>query len=118
RPVREMPPKAVLATPRDGQTLSAGLISIVGFAWSGFGAIRSVDVSVDGGETWRPTDLEATGRAGWTRFRHDWTAAPGAHRIAARATDERGLRQPWRPPWNAKGYQFNGIQMVGVTVRG
>ncbi len=118
RPVREMPPKAVLATPCDGQTFTAGVVPIVGFAWSGFGAVRAVEVSVDGGETWREAELEPTDRLGWTRFRHTWTVAPGSHRIAARATDERGLRQPWRPPWNAKGYQFNGIQVVSVMVRG
>jgi hypothetical protein len=62
--------------------------------------------------------MESGGRYGWTRFRLAWQAAPGEHSIAARATDERGLRQPWRPAWNAKGYQYNGIQTVRVTARG
>ncbi|HEU0113246.1 MAG TPA: sulfite oxidase [Thermomicrobiales bacterium] len=118
RPVREMPPKAVLHAPRDGESIAAGDIAIVGYAWSGYGAIRTVEVSVDGGETWSEAALESGGRFGWTRFRYEWQAAPGEHLIAARATDERGLRQPWRPAWNAKGYQYNGIQTVRVTAQG
>jgi DMSO/TMAO reductase YedYZ molybdopterin-dependent catalytic subunit len=118
RTVREMPPKALLLTPRDGQTVAAGEVAVVGHAWSGYGAIRMVEVSVDGGETWSEADLESAGRFGWSRFRYAWCAARGEHRIAARATDERGLRQPRRPAWNAKGYQYNGIQTIRVTARG
>ncbi|HEU5433308.1 MAG TPA: hypothetical protein VFU81_16700, partial [Thermomicrobiales bacterium] len=71
-----------------------------------------------GGENWREAALESGGRLGWTRFRYEWQAAPGEHRIAARATDERGLRQPSRAAWNAKGYQYNGIQIIRVTAKG
>jgi DMSO/TMAO reductase YedYZ molybdopterin-dependent catalytic subunit len=117
RPVREMPPKAILHAPRDGHVVAAGVVSIAGYAWSGYGAIRTVEVSVDGGETWDEAALERNGRFSWVRFRRDWRAAPGEHVIAARATDERGLRQPWHPAWNAKGYQHNGIQAIRVTAR-
>ena len=41
---------------------------------------------------------------------------PGRHRLMARATDERRLRQPAVAEWNGKGYGQNGIHCVEVIV--
>jgi DMSO/TMAO reductase YedYZ molybdopterin-dependent catalytic subunit len=116
RPVAEMPPKSLIATPREDETLSAGPTMIVGWAWSGFGPIHEVDVCVDGGHTWQPADLEPATRRGWRRWSLSWHPAPGVYRLQARATDERRLRQPVTAPWNGKGYQMNAIHEVFVRV--
>ncbi len=116
RPVAEMPVKSLIAAPRQHETLSAGRVTIAGYAWSGYGAVARVDVSVDGGTTWRPATLERAGRRSWTRFELDWAAPPGRHRLLARAADERGARQPTLAAWNGKGYGQNGIQRVNVTI--
>jgi hypothetical protein len=60
--------------------------------------------------------LQPGERRGWRRWEATWQATPGSHRIMARATDERRLRQPATAPWNAKGYQMNAIHAVTVQV--
>jgi DMSO/TMAO reductase YedYZ molybdopterin-dependent catalytic subunit len=116
RPVAEMPPKSLIATPAHGETIAAGEQTIAGWAWSGFGQVRRVEVSSDGGRTWEDADLGPGERRGWRRWRRQWHATPGEHRLQARATDERRLRQPVVAPWNAKGYLMNAIQEIVVSV--
>lgn len=116
RPIAEMPPKSLIVAPADGDELRAGPVSIVGWAWSGFGAVQLVEVSTDDGTRWQPATLHAGERTGWRRWEFEWHAPPGEHRLLARATDERRLRQPSVAPWNAKGYQMNAIHDIAVRV--
>jgi DMSO/TMAO reductase YedYZ molybdopterin-dependent catalytic subunit len=116
RPIEEMPVKSVISTPADGARLRAGPRLVAGYAWSGYGAVRRVEVSTDGGETWHEAGLRTAGRRSWVRFEYEWHAAPGEAHLRARATDERGLTQPAAPAWNAKGYQMNAIHAVTVSV--
>lgn len=118
RPIAEMPPKSVIVSPAAGEHLPAGEALISGWAWSGYGAVRTVEISVDGGASWQAAELACGERSGWRRWEQRWLAAPGQHRLLARATDERGLRQPRLAPWNAKGYQMNAIHEVTVKVGG
>jgi sulfane dehydrogenase subunit SoxC len=116
RPVSEMPPKSVIVTPAEGQSVSSGPIVVAGWAWSGFGPIQAVDVSTDAGQSWRCADLLPGERRGWRRWQLTWVATPGEHRLRARATDERRLSQPAVAPWNAKGYLMNAIHEIAVSV--
>ncbi len=116
RPVREMAVKSVISTPLHGSDIEVGSTAIAGYAWSGFGAVDRVEVSVDGGDSWQPADLERAGRHSWVRFHYSWQATLGQHRLMARATDERRLRQPAVAAWNGKGYGQNGIHRVEVIV--
>jgi DMSO/TMAO reductase YedYZ molybdopterin-dependent catalytic subunit len=116
RPIAEMPPKSVIVSPADGGEITPGAVIISGWAWSGFGAVEQVEVSVDAGQTWCAAMLQPGERTGWRRWATRWEATPGSHRIQARATDERRLRQPREAPWNAKGYQMNAIQEIVVRV--
>ena len=122
RPVQEMPPKAVVSTPADGSLVAAGPTRIAGYAWSGYGAVHRVEVSVDGGDTWADVAFRGEGRRAWVRWETSWEATPGETEaetvILARATDERGLRQPMVAAWNLKGYQQNGVQRIRVRVEG
>ncbi|MBW3634523.1 MAG: sulfite oxidase [Chloroflexi bacterium] len=116
RPVAEMPPKSVIVTPAEGQSVSSGPTLVAGWAWSGFGPIQAVDVSTNAGQSWRCADLLPGERRGWRRWEMTWVATPGEHRLRARATDERRLSQPAVAPWNAKGYLMNAIQEIAVVV--
>jgi len=116
-PIREMPVKSIIATPVDSARLPAGRQTVAGFAWSGYGGIARVDVSVDGGATWNAAEIiERAGPLSWVRFALDWDAEQGEARLQARATDERGLTQPAVARWNEKGYQMNAIQEVLICV--
>ncbi len=88
--------KSVITKPSGGMQLNGpGLYEIQGFAWSGNGTITAVDVTTDGGKTWRTADLEepVLDRC-LTRFRYRWNWDGGPARIASRAVDNTGYVQP------------------------
>jgi hypothetical protein len=89
-----------------------------GRAWSGFGPVVRVDVSVDGGRNWADAALdEAVGEFGWARWSYSWEdAQPGEYVLSSRATDAAGNVQPIEPEWNFGGYINNSVQRVPVTV--
>ncbi|MBC7513716.1 MAG: sulfite dehydrogenase [Herminiimonas sp.] len=108
--------KSVITTPTHGQTLPApGLTMISGLAWSGHGAIRSVDVSVDGGKSWQPATLQQPLLAqAFARFSFAWNRNGRPAILQSRATDDSGRVQPSRAALlAARGhnnfYHFNGI---------
>jgi sulfane dehydrogenase subunit SoxC len=91
----EMEAKSVITSPSGGMKIKPGVIEIVGFAWSGVGKIRSVDVTLDGGRTWREARLEEPVLdKTLTRFRFNWKWDGGPVMIASRATDSTGYVQP------------------------
>jgi DMSO/TMAO reductase YedYZ molybdopterin-dependent catalytic subunit len=102
-----------------GAQLPAGEpIRLTGRSWSANGAIRHVEVSVDGGGRWRPARLvgPAIGTA-WRRWEFDWRpAGPGPYELRARATDRAGVTQPDVVPYNTLGYLFGGVVRHPVTV--
>ena len=54
-------PKSVITFPSGGQKLPGpGVYQLTGLAWSGGGAVRRIEVSTDGGQTWK--DAEILGR--------------------------------------------------------
>jgi sulfane dehydrogenase subunit SoxC len=108
--------KSLLTAPTHGQTLPGpGPTMITGLAWSGRGAIRGVDVSVDGGKTWQAATLQdpVLPRA-FCRFRYAWNWNGKPAILQSRATDDTGQVQPARAALLAERgfnnfYQFNGI---------
>jgi sulfane dehydrogenase subunit SoxC len=91
----EMECKSVITRPSGGMTIKPGMHEIQGFAWSGNGTIRAVDVTVDGGATWREARLEEPVLDKClTRFRYAWDWKGGPATIASRAVDSTGYVQP------------------------
>lgn len=110
---------SAIVLPTDRSAVHAGWTTIRGYAVSGHGErILAVEVSVDGGSTWRSADLE-TESALWS-WRH-WTLAteltPGAHTIVVRARDTGGGQQPADSAdvWNPKGYMNTARHAVHIT---
>ena len=109
-----------ILAPDDGDSIAAGPFTIRGYAFAGDGrGIARVDVSTDGGESWRQADL-APQRSPWSwRFWSlDVDVAPGQLRITARAWDNTGALQPESAEalWNPKGYANNSWPKVHATV--
>ncbi|KIG07541.1 Sulfite oxidase [Burkholderia sp. MR1] len=123
--VFEMDAKSVIARPSAGHRLKErGYHAISGYAWSGRGRIRSVDVSTDGGKSWRAARLtSAVHDRALTRFEADWQWDGGPANLQSRATDETGYVQPTREALvAARGvnseYHYNGIQNWRVDESG
>jgi len=92
----EQPVRSVITYPSGDQRLAGrGFYQISGFAWSGGGAIRRLEVSTDGGRTWKDAQLqEPVFRKALTRFRLDWNWNGQEAVLQSRATDELGNVQP------------------------
>ena len=101
--------------------LKAGSQKVVGYAWSPFGKIARVDVSLDGGGTYQPTVLTGPNieRAG-SRWEFSFNAQPGEMTITPRATDDQGnVQYPVsQQKWNQQGYIFGAMVPHPVTVTG
>jgi sulfane dehydrogenase subunit SoxC len=88
--------KSVITTPSGSQTLlDKGYYNVTGLAWSGRGAIKRVDVSVDGGRNWRTARLEGPVLPkALTRFNIDWVWDGKPAILQSRAIDTTGYVQP------------------------
>ena len=89
-------PKSVITRPSGGQQLSGrGFYEITGLAWSGGGAVRTVEISTDGGKKWNLAKLKGTPqRMAHVRFGYEWTWDGNETEILSRCTDEIGQQQP------------------------
>jgi len=116
-PVTHMHVRALIANPLHDAIITAPC-TIAGAAWSGFGYIRRVDVSTDGGSTWSDATLAPPlSRYAATQWSFAWTPHDsGVCEIMARAEDSRGNTQPLEPIWNELGYGNNVVQRIRVNV--
>jgi len=117
-PVTAMGVRCIITYPLDEDSpLERGAHAVRGLAWSGMGAIARVEVSVDGGKTWRDAHVEEPREKWlWARWSYLWEAdRPGQYSIMARATDEAGRVQP-QTPWNYQRKHFDWIVPSDVTV--
>jgi sulfane dehydrogenase subunit SoxC len=96
-----------------------GQVELTGRAWSGLGPIERVDVSTDGGASWAEATLGPlpSSSYAWRSWSFQWSAEPGDHILASRATDATGAKQPVDSAWNRGGFQNNAVHRVPVTVR-
>jgi len=121
-PINRMPVRSFPISPDGATKIPAGMpVQVRGIAFSGYGGVTKVDVSVDGLKTWQPARLgEDLGRYSFRTWEFDWTPkAPGHYTLAVRASDSAGNTQPDEPVWNPGGYLWNRIErqdyFVGIA---
>lgn len=92
----EMEAKSVITSPSGEMALDGpGFYEITGLAWSGRGAVKRVDVSVDGGRSWREAALQQPVLPiCHTRFRFPWQWDGREAILQSRCVDETGYVQP------------------------
>jgi sulfite oxidase len=109
---------ADVLAPGDGATVAAGPVEVLGYAFAGGERhVARVDVSLDGGTTWRQAELlEDLGRWAWRQWRITVDLDPGEHEILVRAWDSSAATQPEDEAalWNPKGYVNNARPRVRV----
>jgi sulfane dehydrogenase subunit SoxC len=115
----------VITSPSGGQKMRGpGLYQVSGLAWSGFGKIRRVEVSADGGKSWAQAALtEPVLSMSVVRFRMPWRWDGSPSVLTSRAIDDTGAVQPTRAALiAARGtnhrYHYNAIQSWNVTPAG
>ena len=120
-----MEAKSVITYPSGGQKLPGpGMYELTGLAWSGRGRVERVDITTDGGRTWREAKLqEPRMRLALVRFRLPWRWDGGEVTIGSRCTDETGYVQPTRDSLIAvrgtnSGFHYNGIKLWKVGADG
>ena len=100
---------AIIATPGDSTVIN-GATRIGGIAFAGDRGVSAVDVSTDGGLTWRSATLSPPkSNLTWVLWTLDWTPPrSGSFRIVARAVDTAGTSQDSTPappfPEGSAGY--------------
>ena len=84
--------KSVITFPSGGQKIGGrGYCEISGLAWSGGGSVKRVEVSTDGGKTWKDAKIpDPIHPFAHTRFRFPWTWNGEETIIMSRCTDENG----------------------------
>ena len=92
----EMEAKSVITSPSGEMQLDGpGFYEITGIAWSGRGSIKRVDVSVDGGKSWRTAALQGPVLPiCHTRFRLPWQWNGKEAILQSRCVDDTGYVQP------------------------
>ncbi len=84
-------PKSVITRPSAGMQMPKGYVQITGLAWSGAGKVAKVDVSTDGGKTWRQAKIDGPVHSkAHTRFNFDWEWNGQEAMLMSRCTDETG----------------------------
>lgn len=117
-------PGSVITSPSGSMHLKRGFVEIRGLAWSGYGRVKRVDVSVDGGKTWHNARIvgEALPQA-LSRFVLPWRWEGKQAALQSRCIDERGYKQPTRSEIvSVQGtnsvYHYNAIQTWQVDESG
>ena len=117
-PLGPMRVRALIASHTEGQSINSGSAIVKGIAWSGEGTITQVQLSIDGGKSWLPTQLKQdTNPYAWAtwHFEIDFPNA-GQYELMARASDSAGHQQPMEQYWNKGGYGNNIVQRIKIKV--
>ena len=111
---------SAILSPADGAEIPAGATTVRGYAFAGDGhRVARVDVSADGGATWRQADLGPDhGRWAWRLWRAEVELEAGDTVILARAWDDTAALQPRDAAdlWNPKGYANTSWPQARVRV--
>jgi len=120
-PLAELQIKAEIARPTRGEIVPANsLVRVHGAAWTSDAEITKVELSTDGGATWKEATLlgESNPNA-WRLWEYAWQtpAQPGKQTLIARAADSAGRTQPVDRDPDRGTYMINHLLPIEVEVR-
>ena len=118
QPLPRMLVKSVITYPALGVILHPGTVTVRGLAWSGTDKVAVVEVSTDGGNTWRVAKLEPGSSYEWATWQYGVKIPePGVLNLACKAVDDKGSAQPMtRDPNRLDGYANNTIEQMRFLV--
>jgi hypothetical protein len=116
QPISNMVPRAFITNVADGsRRLAQSALPVGGIAFGGDAGVARVEVSGDGGASWRDAMLGPdAGRYSFRRFDSVIAAPRGAARLMARCTSTAGIVQPLTGIWNPGGYLRGQVETIAV----
>ncbi|HET8540321.1 MAG TPA: molybdopterin-dependent oxidoreductase [Anaeromyxobacter sp.] len=118
-PITEMVVGSLVTNLRGGEHFRLGqTVEVRGIAWDGGYGMQSVDVSTDGGASWRAAQLgKDLGRYSWRQWTYAFRAdRKGVLTVMAKATNRIGGSQTFDLVFNPAGYHNNVVQRLDVEV--
>lgn len=117
-PITDMVVNSVIADPIDGTRHAASGFTVRGVAWDRGHGIKQVEVSLDGGKTWKQATLgKDMGRFAFRAFSFaTGKLTPAQYVVSSRATNNAGETQVDKLKFNPAGYHNNVPQQIAVTV--
>jgi sulfite oxidase len=116
----ELPVNSAICTPIDGAEVESGRLLVQGYAIAGGGrTVGRVDLSADGGKSWRKCEVDVRGPWAWALWKAEIELPPGPATLVARAWDSAAQTQPEQleTVWNCKGYMNNAWHRIAVSAR-
>jgi DMSO/TMAO reductase YedYZ molybdopterin-dependent catalytic subunit len=118
-PITEMVINSMITAPDEGRVMRvAETAEIRGLAWDGGYGISRVEVTTDGGETWRKAELgKDIGRFAFRGFRFAFTPPRGGkYQVMAKASNAVGQTQADKLIFNPAGYHNNVPRPLTINV--
>ena len=118
RQLREIAARALIAWPGEGERLTKAPFVARGYAWSGRGDLARVEVSADGGSSWRDAALgDEITRYAWRQWHATIAPRSSGHVVlVARAITTDGATQPLEEVRNERGYENNAARPVRIEI--
>lgn len=116
--VGPMPVKSEIIKPQENTELGVGVNRIFGMAWAGEDAVAEVEVSVDGGASWRRAEIIGLQAPySWVLWEYMWDVSEGGeYCLLSRALSEGGQLQPTRHDPHFGGYKITFSRPTHVRV--
>jgi DMSO/TMAO reductase YedYZ molybdopterin-dependent catalytic subunit len=117
-PVTRNFPRSFITNIRSGDTVLVGTPARArGIAFGGDCGVARVDLSIDSGKSWQPTQLgKDEGQYGFRQWQTQFTLpSRGEHTLMIRSTNTNGEAQPDFPVWNPAGYMRDTIESSHVV---
>jgi DMSO/TMAO reductase YedYZ molybdopterin-dependent catalytic subunit len=117
-PIKGVAIKSEIVRPFAGEALGQGKQRVFGLAWAGEEAVARVELSTDGGRSWR--DVELLGPHApysWTMWEYLWDVRDaGSYQLVSRATSASGRTQPVEHDPLLGGYMISFSRPIPVRV--
>lgn len=119
RPISTLPVRSFITNITNGDSFaSATQVTLEGIAFDDGSGINNVDISIDGGISWRASTLgDALGRYSFRGWKLDISfPQKGDLTLMVRASNRNGEVQPLRATWNHGGYRRHAIETVAIKI--
>ncbi|MEA2820400.1 MAG: hypothetical protein QOJ86_2404 [Bradyrhizobium sp.] len=117
-PINRMVPRSFVTNMVSGSKVSAAApTTLRGIAFGGDSGVARVDLSVDQGRSWQPTQLgKDEGKYGFRQWQAQFLPpAPGKVSLLVRCANSNGIAQPDTPNWNPAGFMRNVVESVEIV---